>query len=116
MRAPRAGRAATVFADARQAEFDQRWLPGEGQRIGLARLQSVAMGAAKVTTAPLGLAAITVWSPGHALKTGGVVSATVTSKLHWALPHPFWAVQVTVLRPIANAVPEPTFIPAGRPW
>src|SRR5207237_9900563 len=59
--------------------------------------------------------ALIVKSPGLTI-VGGSASTTVTSKLHWALPHALWAVQVTVLLPVANAVPEPTFIPAGRPW
>jgi hypothetical protein len=63
--------------------------------------------AVKVTTAPAGLVASTVRSPGS-VKTGPVESCTVTMKLPPAvLPAASAAEQATVVAPIGKSVPDP---------
>jgi uncharacterized protein YwlG (UPF0340 family) len=76
--------------------------------IGLGSQVSVAVGVVYITVAPAGLVHSTpVMSDGH-MSDGAVVSTTVTVNMHGAevLLKSSVAVQVTVVVPIANVLPE----------
>jgi hypothetical protein len=78
-------------------------------------IASIAVGFVYVTTAPLGPVAVATMLAGMPLKTGGVVSPTVTVKLACALfPCVSVAVQVTVVVAIGNMDPESGTQVTGR--
>jgi hypothetical protein len=85
-------------------------LPEEGEQpTGTAPLTlSTALGGAQETMAPDRLTASTTSPVGTPVRTGGVVSRTVTEKLAEAtFRYESVALHVTLVKPIENAVPDP---------
>src|SRR5207248_6603074 len=69
--------------------------------------RSVAVGGAKVTTAPAALVASTVWFAGMPAIVGGVVSTTTTLNVVFvAFPAASIAMQVTMVSPRGKSEPE----------
>ena len=89
--------------------------PEGGEQItgAVPSTRSVAVGGAKVTTAPAALVASTVWFAGTPLIVGGVVSTTTTLNVVFvAFPAASTAIQVTTVSPTGKS--EPALSPSTR--